>query len=191
MQTELDDEITKLYENIVKLHHHLRANTKNNFQRINPFNEDIFDWKERGKFWCQEDKDITIYNSATLIGDVAIGEKTWIGPNCMLDGTGGLSIGSYCSIAQGCQLLSHDSIRWALSGGKSKYEYANTKIGNCCFLGVNAVVIKGINIGNHCLIAAGSIVTKDVPDFSIMAGVPAKLIGKVHPENDEVRLEYF
>jgi acetyltransferase-like isoleucine patch superfamily enzyme len=191
MQTELDDETAKLYEQIVKLHHHLRANTKNNFQRMNPFNEDIFDWKERATFWCQEDKDITIYNSATLIGDVNIGEKTWIGPNCMLDGTGGLTIGRYCSIAQGCQLLSHDSILWALSGGKSKYEYASTKIGNCCFLGVNVVVIKGVSIGDHCLIAAGSIITKDVPAYSIMAGVPAKAIGKVHLENDEVKLEYF
>lgn len=191
MQTELDDETAKLYAQIVKLHHHLRANTKNNFQRMNPFNEDIFDWKERAAFWCQEDKDITIYNSATLIGDVNIGEKTWIGPNCMLDGTGGLTIGRYCSIAQGCQLLSHDSILWALSGGKSKYEYASTKIGNCCFLGVNVVVIKGVSIGDHCLIAAGSIITKDVPAYSIMAGVPAKVIGKVHLENDEVKLEYF
>lgn len=188
---ELDEETTKLWQQIVKLHTHLRDRTKEQYQRINPFIEDIFDWKERASFWCQEDKDITLYNSATLIGDVTIGEKSWIGPYCMLDGTGGLKIGAYCSIAQGCQLLSHDSIRWALSRGNHSYEYAATTIGDCCFLGVNTIVIKGVTIGDHCLIAAGSVVTKDVPAFSIMAGTPARCIGKVKLENDNVILEYF
>ena len=107
---------------------------------------------------AREDKGITIYNSATLIGDVEIGEHTWIGPFTLLDGGGGLEIGRYCSISTGCQVLTHDTVRWALSGGKTGPERAATKIGDCCFLGSHAIVTRGVTIGNHCLIAAGAVV---------------------------------
>ena len=120
-----------------------------------------------------------VSKTAVIIGDVEIGKNTWIGPFTLLDGGGGLKIGRYCSISTGCQLLTHDTVKWALSGGKMQAEYASTNIGNCCFLGSHSVVTKGVTIGNHCLIAAGAVVTKDVGDFVIAGGVPARTIGRV------------
>ena len=58
-------------------------------------------------------------------------------------------------------------------------EYAETKIGDCCFLGSHAIVTKGVTVGNHSLIAAGAVVTGDVDDFTIAAGVPARAVGRV------------
>jgi acetyltransferase-like isoleucine patch superfamily enzyme len=179
MPKDIDDRLKKLWISLIELHHFCREHTKKNYQRINPFYEDIFDWSERGSYWAQEAKHITIYNSATLIGNVKIGEHTWIGPFCTLDGGGELKIGRYCSISTGCQLLTHDTVKWALSGGKMPYEYASIKIGDCCFLGSHAVVTKGVTIGNHCLIAAGALITKDVNDFTIVGGVPGREIGRV------------
>ena len=188
---DIDDDLKKLWTSLIDLHHYCRSYTKKNYNRINPFFEDLFDWSERGAYWIQNDKGITIYNSTTVIGDVEIGDNTWIGPFCLLDGGGGLDIGSFCSISVGCQLLSHDTIKWALSGGKMGYEYGRTKIGDCCFIGTHAVITKGVTIGKHCLIGAGAVVTNDVQDYTIVGGVPAKPIGRVEiDEQREVHLVY-
>ncbi|MGA6826580.1 acyltransferase [Nitrospira sp. NS4] len=188
----LNPRLQELWQDLRDLHHYLRSETYRKYKRINPFYEDLFDWKERGEFWVHENRSITIYNSASIVGDVEIGERSWIGPFTSLDGTGGLKIGRNCSISVGCQLVSHDSVKWALSGGKQAYEYAPIVIGDCCFLGSHVVIGKGVTIGDHCLIAAGAVVTRNVVSSSIMAGVPARLIGKVHLADDgTVGLEYF
>lgn len=188
----LNPRLQELWQDLRDLHHYLRSETYRKYKRINPFYEDLFDWKERGEFWVHENRSITIYNSASIVGDVEIGEHSWIGPFTSLDGTGGLKIGRNCSISVGCQLVSHDSVKWALSGGKQAYEYAPIVIGDCCFLGSHVVIGKGVTIGDHCLIAAGAVVTRNVVSSSIVAGVPARLIGKVHLTDDgTVGLEYF
>ena len=54
-----------------------------------------------------------------VIGDVKVGSHTWIGPNVILDGSGGgLEIGDYCSIDAGAQIYTHDTVMWAISGGQ-------------------------------------------------------------------------
>ena len=180
-----------LLRNMRALHDKLRRQTKKKYSRINPVYEDFFSWKERAEFWVGDGKDITLYNSATVIGDVKIGQKNWIGPFCLLDGTGGLLIGDYCSFSTGAQVLTHDTVRWTLSGGTQAYEYAPVTIGNCCFIGTHAVITKGVTIGDHCVVAAGAVVTGNVPAFSIVGGVPAKIIGSVElPPGGAVRLIY-
>jgi acetyltransferase-like isoleucine patch superfamily enzyme len=49
-------------------------------------------------------------------------------------------------------------------------------IGNDVWIGANVVVLPGVTIGSHCVVAAGAVVTKDVPDHTLVAGVPAKVI---------------
>lgn len=53
------------------------------------------------------------------------------------------------------------------------------KIGKNTWIGARAVILPGINVGNYCVVAAGSVVTKDVPDYSVVAGVPARVIKKL------------
>lgn len=180
-----------LRDELVALHQELRAQTRERHGRINPFAEDLFPWKERGEYWCSDDRGVTIYNSTTIMGDVEIGANTWVGPFCNLDGSGGLIIGEFCSISSGAQLLTHDTVRWALSGGRSEYDRAPVRIGNCCFIGTHAIITKGVSIGDHSLIAAGAVVTHDVPAYSIVAGVPARVIGRVQVSPDAaVTLDY-
>jgi len=185
----LDEELEPLWRQLKRLHRVLRNYTHKKYGRVNPFVENLFDWKEKGEFFGG--KNVTIYDSTTIVGDVKIGDHTWIGPFCSLDGPGGLTIGSYCSISLGCQLLTHDTVKWALTGGKEDYEYAPTEVGNNCFLGTFAVVLKGVTIGDGCVIGAGAVVTKDVPENSIVIGVPARSVGRVRFDNKgKARLEY-
>ncbi|MEC9261804.1 MAG: acyltransferase [Pseudomonadota bacterium] len=163
------------------------------FRRMNPLMENVVCWKEKGRLWCGEDRNVTIYDSTTLHGNVDIGLNTWIGPFCSLDGGEvGLTIGKNCSISAACHILTHDSVRWALSGGKAEYEYAATSIGDFCFVATGCVITKGVRLGKHCLVAANSVVTKSFPDNSIVGGVPAKRIGTVVIDTEgDVELHYF
>lgn len=190
-ELQLDEEEAKLLLFLNSLGNKLRERTKKKFNRINPFCEDVFPWRERGCFHTRGDKGVTIYNSTTVSGNVTIGHHTWIGPFCSLDGgVVGLEIGSYCSISAACHLLTHDTVRWALSKGNSKYEYAPTKIGDGCFIGVGSIVTKGVTLGDSCLVGAGSVVTKSFPAQTILAGVPARKIGTVALGEGRVRLVY-
>ena len=70
----------------------------------------------------------SIYDSALVIGDVQVGRNTWIGPFTVLDGSGGLTIGSNCSISSGVQIYSHDSVAWAISGEAKGSAYRHDAI---------------------------------------------------------------
>lgn len=184
----LDPELQRLWEQLVRLNAHLREQALRDHGRINPFTENLFAWKEKGAY--AGGADVTVYDSATIIGDVEIGDHSWVGPFCMLDGTGGLRIGRYCSIATGAQVQTHDTVRWAISGGVLDYEYSPVTIEDHCFIGAHAVVTRGVTVGTESLVAAGAVVTKDIPPRSIVAGVPAKVVGTVRVDGDDVRFEF-
>lgn len=122
----------------------------------------------------------TCYDSVLIIGDVKVGSHTWIGPNVILDGSGGgLTIGDYCSIDAGAQIYTHDTVAWALSGGLAKAETAPTKIGSAVFIGPNSIITKGVTIGDRVAIGALSLVNKDIPSGMKAFGQPARVVGPV------------
>lgn len=186
----LSDDQSRLLDELRGLHRELRSRTMERYGRINPFAEDLSDWRERGASWPGAGRDVTVYDSATLIGDVTIGDATWVGPFTMLDGSGGLTIGAWCSISTGAQLLTHDTIARSLTGGAAAPERSPVRIGDRCFVGTHAVVTRGVTVGDGCVIAAGAVVVSDVPDGAIMGGVPARRIGTAHVNGEDVRLEY-
>ncbi|MEW6103502.1 MAG: acyltransferase [bacterium] len=175
---------------IFELHKVLREEIKKRWNRALPFNEELFDRWERAEY-LGFGKESSIYDSSIVMGDVRVGENTWIGPFTILDGSGGLKIGSYCNISSGVQIYTHDSIKWCLTRGGAKYEYDSVVIGDCCYIGSLSIVNKGINIGEHSLIGANSFVNKDIPPYSIAFGSPVSVVGKVEIEKDKVNLVYF
>lgn len=175
---------------LAALYQELRLTMKDRWQRDLPFEELLFDRWERAKS-LGFGEGTSIYHHSYVYGDVKVGRNTWIGPGTLLDGTGGLTIGDYCSISAGVHIYTHDTVRWAVSGGKSEYERAPVRIGSCCYIGSQAIIAKGVTIGDHCIVGANSFVRMDLASHSIAVGSPAKVVGQVHVGPDgEVRFEY-
>jgi acetyltransferase-like isoleucine patch superfamily enzyme len=174
----MEEELKRLIEQFKKVHFELGMAINEKWNRSLPFDEELFDRWERAES-LGFGSGTSIYQHSIVIGDVTVGENTWIGPYTILDGSGGLKIGSFCSISSGVQIYSHDSVKWALSGGKAAYEKEAVRIGNSCYVGALSVIAKGTTIGNHCLIAAKSFVKGAIPDFSIVLGSPARIVGRV------------
>jgi len=151
------------------------------YQRALPFGDYIVDRWEKAQS-LGFGAGTSVYDSVVVLGDVRVGSDTWIGPFVVLDGSGGLTIGSHCSISAGVQIYSHDTVEWALSGGTASYTHAPTSIGDNCYIGPCAVVAKGVRIGNRCRIGANSLVLSDIPAGSLAHGTPCRVIGRVEAE---------
>ena len=113
------------------------------------------------------------------VGDVTIGDHTRVGLHCTVIGP--VCIGNHVNLAQGITVtaLNHN---FADSNRKIDEQGISTKpvvIGDDVWIGANAVILPGVTIGRHVVVAAGAVVTKDVPDYSLVAGVPAKEIKKL------------
>lgn len=89
-----------------------------------------------------------------------------------------LKIGEYCKITQNVTILCHDYSRSVLrrAYGEVIGEAVDTRIGDNVFIGINSVVCMGAQIGNNVIIGAGSVVTGKIPDNSVAAGNPARII---------------
>jgi acetyltransferase-like isoleucine patch superfamily enzyme len=172
------------------LHRELDREMKVKWDRYLPLNELLADrWERAARLGFGPEA--SIYDASLVLGDVQVGPHTWIGPFTVLDGSGGLRIGSYCSISSGVQIYTHDSVKWALSGGRAPYDKAPVQIGNCCYVGSQTVIGKGVTIGDHCVIGACSFVNAHVAPFTIAVGSPCKPIGRVVLDKDgDVRLVY-
>ena len=132
------------------------------------------------KFWLG---DYSVVESFACInnavGDVIIGDHTRIGLHNTIIGP--VTIGSHVNLAQGITItaLNHnfdDSEKRIDQQGISTKEVV---LEDDIWVGANAVILPGVTIGKHAVVAAGAIVTKDVPSHSLVAGVPAKVIRQI------------
>lgn len=132
------------------------------------------------KFWLGDYSVIESFcciNNA--VGDVIIGDHTRVGLHNTIIGP--VTIGSHVNLAQGITVtaLNHN---FEESSKRIDEQGVTTKpviIGNDIWIGANAVILPGVSIGDHSVVAAGAVVTKDVPPHSLVAGVPAKIIKKI------------
>jgi len=126
--------------------------------------------------------DSTIDFNVTMhyVENIKIGSNVFIGRNVLLAAYDSITIGDGCAIAAGCKLISgnHSYSQPGSVNNQSVKTYILDPIilENDVWLGYNVIVLPGVILGRECIVAAGSVVTKSFPEFSIIAGVPAKII---------------
>ena len=110
------------------------------------------------------------------VGDVIIGDYTRIGIHNTIIGP--VVIGSHVNLAQGITVtaLNHNFQDTTKRIDEQGISTKSVVISDDVWIGANAVILPGVTIGHHAVVAAGAVVTNDVPDNSIVAGVPAKII---------------
>lgn len=129
---------------------------------------------------CNLEHDIYFKHDG-IYGDgksILVGDRVFIGACCEFNIRVKIQIGSDCLIASGCRFIDHDH---GIGLDKLMREQAGPeapiRIGANVWIGVNAVILKGVTIGDGAIVAAGAVVTKSIPQNEIWAGVPAKKIG--------------
>jgi Serine acetyltransferase len=120
-------------------------------------------------------KGTSCYNNVLVLGNVEVGENTWIGPNVILDGSGGgLMIGDFCSISAGVQIYTHDTVVWSTSLGVETVVKAPTVIGDGVYIGPNTIIQKGVSVGDKAVVGAMSFVNKNIKPNKKVFGIPAR-----------------
>lgn len=109
--------------------------------------------------------------------ELIIEDGTWIGQQCFLHSAGGIRIGANVGIGPGVKIItsSHKSDQ-SFPVLHSELIFKEVIIESDSDLGVGSIVLPGIKIGKGAIVGAGAVVTKDVPPYSVVAGVPAKVI---------------
>lgn len=125
---------------------------------------------QRWRNWIWRNKGYDIHHSTIMERNISL-DKLY---------PSGIHIGKNCLIGAGVMILSHDHCR---RGGENTNSQdvtnpllLDTYIGDRCFIATRSLILPGVRIGNECIVGAGSVVTKNVPNNSIVAGNPAKVI---------------
>ena len=104
----------------------------------------------------------------SVMGDVSFGSEPYL-----------ITLEDNVRISFGVSFVTHDGGTWAFrdqEGYGDVIKYGKIRVGERTFIGCNSTILPGVTIGKRCIIGAGSVVTKDVPDGTVVAGVPARVV---------------
>ena len=138
-------------------------------------------------------KYVRIGKDVHITEDVELGDSSYVNRNSTLENC---QVGKYCSISEGVRInpIEHNLnlvTTHPIAGANGHYGQRNERviIGNDVLISLNAIILSGVKIGNGAVVGAGAVVTKDVPPYAVVAGVPAKVIRYRLPQEQIELLE--
>ena len=112
---------------------------------------------------------------------IIINENVFLGANCEFNCSKKIIIGRYSLIASGCKFIDHNhSTSSAPRGMRKEDSKREIILGEGVWLGVNSIILMGVEIGDNAVVAAGAVVNKSIPPNEIWGGIPAKKVGERH-----------
>lgn len=142
-------------------------------------------------------KGVRISSSAIITkkSNLKLGDNVWVNHYARIDASGGVTIGEGCQIGYSSMILSHSSHNAIRLNGENYihmdinervgYIHKPVVVGDYTFIGGGACIMPGVTIGKGCVVGVNSVVTKDIPDYSIVVGIPARIIGSTQ-DTDKV-----
>lgn len=167
----------------------------------------VYGYRDRvsGKF-----RKLTRISSTAVLGDkgkIAVGDNVWIWHHSIIDGSNGVIIGEGTQIGGWVGIFTHgsnnairlygDQYILADKHDRKGYVRDSVEIGPYCFIGAGSSILPGVTLGKGCVVSAGSVVGSSAPDFSILRGNPARIVGDVRSTdakfmgNAQLRASYF
>ena len=129
---------------------------------LNHFSEGWWLWPEDSSFEGQR---------------ILLGDDNYFNRNVMIDACNFIEIGSHNMFGPDIYITdSNHTFGPGIDPHKAPMQKGKVKIGNCCWIGAKAVILKDVELGDFCVVAAGAVVTRSFPDGSIIGGVPARII---------------
>lgn len=125
---------------------------------------------------CFIESPVTFHNAVSDLQNFEIGDNTIISRDCLFDLTDRIIIGDKCSLAMQVMVATHTHYGNCCFGQRYRNVNSSVKIGNNTYVGARATLINGVVVGGDSVIAAGSLINKDVGKGSLVAGVPGKVI---------------
>lgn len=122
-------------------------------------------------------KNVNFEHGARFDSDISIGDNSGIGINCLV--TGSAVIGNNVMMGPECILYSRNHAHGSITVPMNIQGFEQEKpvrIGDDVWLGARAMILPGVTVGSHCIIGAGAVVTKDVPDYAVVGGNPARIL---------------
>lgn len=121
-------------------------------------------------------RDLRVKTGAEISPNSSVGNHSELGTRSMIQAN--VTIGDHVIMGPDIKIYSrnHRAERLDVPIQQQGKHYLSTQIGNDVWIGANVIITAGVTVGNHCIVAAGAVVTKDVPDFAVVGGVPAKIL---------------
>ncbi len=125
---------------------------------------------------------LVIHNARNALRDLHVGSKCHIGKRTFLDLSAPIRLEPRSTVSMNVTLLTHIDVgRTPLRETAYPPAYGAITIGEGAYIGANAIILHGVNIGRYAVVAAGAVVREDVPDNTVVGGVPARQLKQLPP----------
>jgi acetyltransferase-like isoleucine patch superfamily enzyme len=131
---------------------------------------------------------LKLHGAYDVRGKLRIGAQCHIGPGVTLDLSRPIVLEDRCTIALNTQIITHQDVGYSPLG-KLAYptQWGDVTVETGAYIGAGSIILNGVRIGRCSVVAAGAVVREDVPPYTVVGGVPARVIKQLDPDALELR----